>query len=114
MCDIDFDGYCEVWRENTRKARKEHKCSACRGKILPGDEYVEHFDIFEGDTNREKICSACNVDRIEFGNAHSVNLTPGSWEHYLRECVYDGDDGQPDDRWLPMLNRLKARQKAAA
>ncbi len=53
MCEIDFDGTCSVWRENTRKARKEHRCSCCGGTIRVGKTYLDHFSVYEGDAARQ-------------------------------------------------------------
>lgn len=114
MCEIDFDGYCDVWRETERTARKEHKCSSCGLLIIRGDKYIEHFDIYDGETNRSKCCMACDADRKEFGKAHDVGtLEPRSFPHYLEECIYDDGHDEEGRRWLPMLNRLRKRQKEA-
>lgn len=113
MCRIDVDGYCEVWEEETRKARKEHKCDSCGSIIHAGERYVTHFDVFEGNANHEKCCMACDVDRTAFGDAHKVRLSPWSWEDYLRDCVHDGDDPSDESTWIPMLERLTQRKQNA-
>src|SRR5688500_8611718 len=110
MCEIDFDGYCSGWRETPRMARKEHKCKPCGGVIRRGENYIEHFDIYEGEANREACCLACDRDREEFCKAHHVKIGPGSWLHYLSECIYDDGHDEESRRWLPLLERLKQRQ----
>lgn len=113
MCDIDLDGQCDVWRETTRTARKQHKCSSCGGVISSGEKYIEHFDIFEGESNTERCCMACDADRQEFCAAHNVMLGPNSWEHYLSECIYDGGHDEDGRKWGPMLKRQEERRKLA-
>jgi len=123
MCVIDFDEYCTIWNETERTARKQHKCSSCGGRIQPGEKYVDHFDVFEGEANHEKCCMACDVDRKEFGKAHEVSLGPGGWREYLDECIaedseYDSDTdeyrpGEDAKRWIAMRERLKERRQRA-
>jgi hypothetical protein len=110
MCVIDFDEYCTVWQENTRKARKAHKCSCCRRQIEPGETYLTHFSIFDGNCNSEKCCSDCEKDREEFAAAHGGVLTnPGSFVQTLWDCMSEGDD-EDEARWRPMEQRImKAR-----
>lgn len=84
MCEIAFDGHCDVWRETPRMA-----------------------------PNREACCLPCDKDRKEFGDAHHVMLGPHSWPEYLHECIYDGGHDDESRRWLPALRRLKQRRRLA-
>ncbi len=54
MCSIDLDP-CEVWREEERKARKEHRCACCNRVIKPGTKYLSHFSVFEGSPTTEAL-----------------------------------------------------------
>lgn len=110
MCMIELEP-CEVWVEKTLRARKDHQCSACQGHIGKGQSYSTHFSVFEGDATYEKICAACFVDRKEFGAAHGMLCTPGSFENFLRDCIADGDE-ESERKWKPMLERLEARKAA--
>lgn len=109
MCDIDFDGYCDVWQERPRKARKQHKCNTCGRQIAPGETYVAHFSIFEGETNNEKICAECEADRSEFTEAHHCQISPSGWIDYLIDCHVGGDEGE---KWKPMIARYRERRAA--
>lgn len=53
------DEYCTVHRHEIRKARKQHKCCACRAVIRPGDYYACVFSLFEGDVDTTKRCGSC-------------------------------------------------------
>lgn len=41
------------------KARKQHQCIECGGDIQPGEKYVLHVGIWEGDFDRFKQCEDC-------------------------------------------------------
>lgn len=58
-CEID--GIADVWSETAHVARKSHQCDACREPICPGDKYVAHFIIYDGDTERVKRCWRCDL-----------------------------------------------------
>lgn len=112
MCSIDLE-YCEVWSETKRKARKGHACSCCRGAIQPGEAYIVHFSIFEGDRTSGKLCGPCEVARKEFSDAHdSGTPTPQYFPKLLLECIHDGDE-ESDARWRPMLDAIDARGATA-
>ena len=107
MCEIDFDSYCEVWRDTPRRARKEHTCDVCGWQILRSETYTEHFNIFDGDITQEKCCCDCQEKRRRFEEAHDVGLTPrGYWER-LEECIAEGDD---DVAWRIDRFRIARRQ----
>lgn len=62
MCFYDDDGYCEVYEETVRVARKAHQCVSCGRDILPRQQYVSVFSIYEGTAGSEKICNLCVQD----------------------------------------------------
>ena len=105
MCDIYLEP-CEVWVETHRKARKEHECSCCFRKIVRGETYLIHFDVFEGRANSRKMCQQCEADRKEFADDHdSLLCDPSYFPEMLGNCI--GDDG--DDKWRLMLDRIRQR-----
>ena len=53
-------------RETIRKARKEHKCSICQKKIMPGESYHEYAGVYEGDFYYSKECETCQPIITEF------------------------------------------------
>jgi hypothetical protein len=56
--------YPEVYRCDTRKARKSHECSECRGTIQPGENYNYHHGIWDGPASF-KVCLDCEDLRRE-------------------------------------------------
>jgi hypothetical protein len=59
-CEIsDDDGPAEVWQEETRRARKPHKCCECGGMILPGQTYERVFWVFDGTAAHAETCADC-------------------------------------------------------
>ena len=60
MCEI-----AEVYGHKLRKARKEHKCCECHGKINKGEQYHYHHGIFDGETCDYKVCLDCELLRAE-------------------------------------------------
>jgi hypothetical protein len=60
--DIDYDAEpYAVWRDGWQRARKEHRCHACRGTIRVRDEYHVTVTIFEGKTDTTKRCARCQA-----------------------------------------------------
>ena len=107
MCSFDLDP-CEVWREEERKARKEHRCACCGATIKHGTKYLSHFSVFEGDPTTEALCLPCKRDRKKFVDAHGQYMTPGSFDTMLNDCIYDGDP--ESKRWQVMQERIRARR----
>lgn len=107
MCAIDLDP-CDVWQETPRKARKEHVCTSCDGKIQTGERYLVHFSIFDGSICHGKLCSACEAARAEFTDEHDGMLPqPDYFPQLLSDCVADGDEGSK--KWAKMLVALHTR-----
>lgn len=112
MCDIDLEP-CTAFSERNRKARKAHTCSCCKGIILPGQTYLVHFSIYDGNIASDKMCGLCEVARKEFSDAHYSGLPqPAYFPELLSRCISDGDE-ESDAKWRPMLDAIEARGKAA-
>lgn len=110
MCSLELDP-CDVWREEHRKARKQHRCASCGCAILPGTKYLSHFSVFEGDPTTEAICGACEADRKVFADAHGQFMAPGSFPRMLDDCISEGD---PDSaQWELMRKTLNERRQEA-
>lgn len=54
----DAEAY-DVYTETRRRARKEHKCCACKEAIRPGDYYEHIGAIAQGDAATFKRCLRC-------------------------------------------------------
>ena len=105
MCDCDLEPPT-VFRETKRKARKDHKCNDCRGRIVAGETYTETFGVWDGDARRFKRCADCD----EFI----------SWAHTQDDCLCleVGDvlnstlESFADRGEQPLLNECRTRIKA--
>ena len=56
-----FDEYCDVWCEANIKARKPHKCMACKETIQPGQTYIKVDSLYDGDWNHVIRCARCQA-----------------------------------------------------
>jgi hypothetical protein len=111
MCYVDLEP-CEVWEERHRKARRQHRCSCCRRAIQPGEQYLVHFSVFEGNAETQKCCAECERDRQTFADAHGGTLCqPSFLPEMLGNCI--GDEPESEADWRPMLDRIRAVQAAA-
>jgi hypothetical protein len=109
MCDISLEP-CSLWSEVSSKARKDHTCSSCRGRINRGDTYIRHFSKFEGDIASEKLCMPCQIARARFTEAHGdLTPTPSGFASMLEDCVVDGIN----DEWSSMLSAMRQRRDDA-
>lgn len=112
MCEIQYDGWCDVWDEKDRTARKEHWCSCCNGLIWPGEKYVAHFSVYDGNANYEKCCSKCDIWRELFGSVPEHNGTPAPSDFWskLQDCIGEGDE---DLVWRIARFRIFRRDREA-
>jgi hypothetical protein len=89
-CSCDSVSY--PYSEATRKAKKEHVCGECSGKIKPGEKYWYATGLCEGEWFDAKVCAACEEMYlfvkahvpclcVSFGNQHEELLAcaRGSW-----------------------------------
>jgi hypothetical protein len=90
--NMSFDGDCEpceVWRETKRRARKEHKCSACKETIERTHFYIEHFSLFDGDIDTLKRCIRCETIYQHLRDISDVDSPPMprlDCGHKYRDC----------------------------
>ncbi len=111
MCDFYADEVAEVWKQTTRRAKKEYRCQCCGSSIRAGQRYEYTFTVFEGEAHSTRACLPCSRAIATFGKAHSFYPDPFSFSDYLNECIDDGDDD--GKRWRPMRNALNRRRTAA-
>ena len=86
MCEIPA-----VYKCDTRKARKDHKCYECHGIIQKGEKYHNHHGVWDGSGSTYKVCVECDAlrDQIDQGWIDYDELTPfGS----LIESVFSSDN----------------------
>ena len=113
MCDLS-DAYepAEIFRDEWRRARKEHRCGACNGRIMAGERYIAHFQLFEGDASYSKCCSACAEIRGRFADAHEGAITsPEGLSYMLADCVADGDEDS--QQWQADIDAMRERGERA-
>ncbi len=109
MCSLDLEP-CDVWHEEHVTARKEHKCDCCGGPILPGQQYLKHFDKFDGEITSEKMCLACEADREDFARHHEGSMAnPGYTKELVIECMSDTHKWKERLHWARMLRRMDKR-----
>jgi hypothetical protein len=76
------DDYCTVYEHRIRRARKEHRCSACRLPIRAGDYYAYVFTVFRETVRSYKRCGACEKT---WQHLHSLCLGNGYGDLYPHE-----------------------------
>lgn len=68
-CYCDYEP-AKVWHEETRKARKRHRCSECAGPIIPGEQYqYVRYIGYDGDCGCYKTCQRC-LNIVAYVTAH--------------------------------------------
>lgn len=72
-CYCDYGDGPSVMDEGPVKARKVHKCSECRGAILPGESYLRTWGIWEGEASVFKRCADCDA-LLKWALAHAKCL----------------------------------------
>lgn len=103
MCMVDDSESCSFWDEESRKAKKLHKCNECGRQIAPGEIYLYCKWIYDGDWGTSKMCAHCEVAaewlRINCGGFVTHNIYEDISEH-VDEYAYLGW------RYLAGLGRL--------
>lgn len=104
---------CSVYAETTRKARKEHSCSACKETIRPGDYYVNVGIVCNGNAETIKRCLRC--DKI---HEHLRTKAPGdTWPDDRLNCGHGyremwGEDPPPEIAALAFATRDSMQEGA--
>lgn len=62
----------ECFVVRTPKARKQHKCCECRGRIQIGETYERASGIWDGEPMRFKTCCDCAALRAEINSGLPV------------------------------------------
>lgn len=115
MCSCEDADPNPVWREQVRRARKQHKCCECVVPILPGQRYRHGSGISaNGDAFSLKWCCSCDDKMRAFQKAEgdgSCWPITGELQRTIRECA----DGDPDfaRRYLAARRELRKARVAA-
>lgn len=114
MCDIELEP-CEIFQETQVKARKQHVCSCCGGLIKPGETYVKHFSLMDGDVTSEKSCAACVALAAEFKKVHGTYSNPSFMPELLQDCIeseeYEGNTAMVE-KWTKEIEAMDQRKRS--
>lgn len=88
MCSIDYDYAVTVLTDQSRTARKDHKCGECGRLIKKGEKY--RYISFTGDEfGYSKACAHCEQAR-HWLNKHCGGWKFGGLHEELTEHFFDG------------------------
>ena len=98
-----------VIEDRLRKARKEHFCSFCGGKIFRGEQYRDQFNVYDGDAYHWKAHLSCQ----ELANAlkmyedcwYDEGLTADNFHEYVSEYLHSREI--PYGSWAEGLDKVK-------
>lgn len=110
MCDIRDIEYAELWNETSHKARKAYRCNSCGIAIKPGEKYVKHFSLQDGEVCSEKACFACGETREKFLDAHGAIYPPSHTADLLNDCI----QGDHSSEWRSDYAKLLWRNRKRA
>ena len=82
---IDHDSAPSCTKKKIQKARKQHVCTECGGKILPGEEYEYYSGTWDGEADTFKTCLDCKSVRDVFFKSWWFGQI---WENFQAEFGY--------------------------
>lgn len=114
MCAIDSGDYSDIWRAETRTARKPHWCEECARRIQPGETYRYITELYDGRWATFKQCRHCvalgawmdvlcggypiaglHEELIEHWREGYASLSVGRWIVAMQKRWHDGADPVP-------------------
>lgn len=96
-----------VYKCDNRKARKDHKCYECQGKINIGESYNYHHGIWSGEPEDFNVCLECDELRFDVneGAAYDETAAFGS----LYEHVFESQDLEFMKRYVALRQKRGAK-----
>ena len=91
-CEVD--GYNAVESRTMPRARKEHRCCACRETVRRGDRYSRTFVVYEGEPETYIHCLRCSAIFDAIAARHHDAETD-YWERAIAwrlDCGHDWDE----------------------
>lgn len=89
------------YRDKIRTARKEHKCTVCRNKILPSEKYHDKAGKSEYGLWYSKECMACQPVIVEFCKSDYYERSEGYCDEWIQEWWREVKCYDCKHRWLP-------------
>ena len=89
----------QLLRDTTPTARKQHRCSSCRGPINVGEKYSRATLIYDEAIYDWLDCPACVADSItnrvyDWSNSADGVTHEGAYEWAVEQVIH----GNPDDQ----------------
>lgn len=111
-CDYDPPEFCHI---EIRRARKEHRCEECSGKIVPGEPYEYTRGKWNGHLDNFKVCERCfNIRTWTKNNVPCLCWAYGSiiedCRDAIEEACYRASEETKGLRFN-FLRRIVARDK---
>lgn len=99
-----IDEMAECYRRVVRKARKQHRCCSCHGRIQPGESYHHHSGIWSDGPDAFKVCSDCEQLRVEVDAEvkDPYEKTPCT---ELQESVFNSGQQEWIDRFIAVKRK---------
>ena len=100
------DEAATVYETRSRKAKKEHQCSACFETILVGQTYEYVFIIYDGNNYIYKRCPRCQMIYLHLHDR--ISKERECQEEFCDEqldCGHEYEErwGEPPPEWLAAL-----------
>lgn len=79
----------DVYREEVRKAIKEHICDACQRTISKGHTYCSVYIVFDGEAKTVKRCGSCQTMHEHL---RKIAEPVGMWPNEKLNCGSDYEE----------------------
>lgn len=115
MCAVDFSDPADVYRAETRTARKQHWCEECGRRVQAGEAYCYTTTLYDGRWWVSKQCRHCvalgawmgvlcggypigglHEELIEHWREGYASLSVGRWIVAMQKRWHDGADAVPE------------------
>lgn len=84
--DVYVDEFADTLTDETRKARKHHKCGECGGDINLGDTYEYYKGAHDGTIFTSKTCLDClSIRNVFFHNGYYFGQIIESFQEFVSE-----------------------------
>lgn len=115
-----MDCYCdyepaEFFQSSKPRARKEHRCYECGGRILPGEQYEYVVGKWSGDFSSFKTCERCHdIRKWVENNVPCACWAYGNLDEDAKETINDAYCRAPKETVglrFGLLRRIVARDR---